>query len=1402
MLLVTEIANCEGDIAIFAGRHDVDTRQWLLKDFDKWFSDPGDSRAYVLLGDPGVGKSVMAGVLAQRSKKGGSLGAAYFCRHNDNTRNDPRYLLRTIACQLCKSNSQYNSNVGGEGGVRKLLGNSNLGVQELFTKLLQEPLSTSTPFQQRKLVVIDALDETRYESREDFLDLLMHRFPELPKWLVFFITSRPEETVQFRLNKYNPCIKICAGNSEDRNFYQQHERDIKLFLEKSVDFSHLPYSVEDITKRCNGLFLYAFYIARVLKDPVHSGKIHQLNDLIPGGIDNFFLQNLKRVFDKVGTNFYKKLFGCAIVAPSPLPISFIPFILKRESSHLDEQEVIDAISQFVVFRTSDQTFTFLHNLIPTWLTDKKKASRKLFIDRIEAGEYFRDIISEFLSAGIVNQQWEKPQSVEAELFDYCFRVGVHFLCEKGTKDSLKIVFSCLTSYQFLWKRINNNGIETYSVIVDLKLAARCQCLSNAEKEILQQICLAFESNVHVLQECPHLLHSCLRNASKAVRENVLIPDGVSSTWMEWKSLPYPACEIPHDVSCFALSPDKTLLAGGKGQCISLFDACSFEKVFGPIKVIETGDAIQQLQFSPEGKFVFFGRLDKWFSVEKRCVEELPQFSENSRHYQWGFFPSGGRFIVVQGEKPKMQMVRKGKHLIPCMINIFCKWAKQELHQVQSCEIRFSDQLPDMLLARYGIQVREAFLDLLLLLERKENVEWCSFWRIFCSLKRGNGDDDDDDRGDELCPECRKFELNHQKTTLAVIRQRVIDLYAEIFEYQVWDVLTGRPALEDAFNSDVALSPFTYLCHITTALEDDGALLSGIDSKALSLCIISLMNAVYFLANGHGGYRNIFKESFWRNCSFLDTNAPIEFRNRPAMRCSRLSLDGKWIAVRQSRSFPPREYTRSVGLFEKRNLEHFDFERPVHTIDDRVYHFAFTDDSSTLIYVTHQSLQRSLHALSLQTGTILSSASGLIPMYCTPKRQVGYFFKSRCEETFISAKSFPSSFLSFFSIPSDKKPLAVAFTSVHTILTLYSDSTLASWKPTDVVWSFALDSKTVLRDSFCKDVHAKAVFSPDGKVIATHQGTKILVFDHKSSIYSTSVGEYECILPYMTFSTDSTLFLYYTPGINNITRFFVLDVQNRLVSATFDSPLGLLPVHCCCFSADNTKFILCCAFNIAIWEYDERPCRLLANVEPFGPFNEFDRFTHCTVSSDNELLACCIVDRILLYPLNALKDQSVLQLPRAHLGRIESCQFLKGSRYLISYGVDGTVFLWDVNGWKAIAYARVAQGRESIVGMAVSPEEDKVVCFTSFGRLSMIKLRELEHEVPSKLPTTDTMKRQRMDVTNCRQLGEETSSTFGRAAFPTDDVEAMDWTKLVEEMNIIADENTDSEDDFYGAESNE
>ena len=82
--------------------------------------------------------------------------------------------------------------------------------------------------------------------------------------------------------------------------------------------------------------------------------------------------------------------------------------------------------------------------------------------------------------------------------------------------------------------------------------------------------------------------------------------------------------------------------------------------------------------------------------------------------------------------------------------------------------------------------------------------------------------------------------------------------------------------------------------------------------------------------------------------------------------------------------------------------------------------------------------------------------------------------------------------------------------------------------------------------------------------------------------------------------------------------------------------------------------------------------------------------------------------------------------------------MKANRYLISYGVDGVVFLWDISELKAVAFARITQEKEKIVAMAVSPEEDLAVCFTSSSRVCLVKLCGLG-AAPSLKPLTSPSK---------------------------------------------------------------
>ena len=1503
-----EISNFEADIAFFSERHDPETREWLFGDINKWFHAPGDSRAYVLLGDAGVGKSVIAGALAKRAQDAGYLGAAFFCRHNDETRNDPRCLLGTIACQLCKCSVQYRNIVGGEGGIRMTLGDSKLSIPGLFTKLLQEPLGKCAPCEQRKLVIIDALDETEYKSRDDFLDLVMHRFPRLPKWLLFFITSRPEDTVQFTLKNYNPCVKICAGYGKHLNVYQQHEQDIKQFLEKRVDFSCLPCTVEIVTKKCNGLFLYAFYMVEVLNNLACSGNIGELTELFPGDIDDFFYVNFKRIFDKVGADLFRTLFGCVAASPSPLPRSFISFLVKREKSNLDEQEVIDTVSIFLVLRASDLTFAFLHNLIPSWLTDRNKA-RRFFVDTTKAGECLKNIVLEFLPSVMDFSSAKKHPSVEKDFLDYVLHVGVRVLCGYDDACSMKIVYNCMSSYHFIQQRIQKSRIGVYSVIGDLKLSARSQTLDDTEKEILQGVCRGLERNTHTLLECPHLLPSCLQMASKAVKLNMAIPDGVSTTWMEWSWPPFPAPKTTRNKvrSCFAFSPDGKFLAEVKNGCISLYNSCSLKRLLGPVKTEELAD-VKRLAFSSCGNFVFFGKFDRAFSVKRGIIETYFPLQTVHLSSEWFSFTLDRQHIVM-----------KHKRLLTptcwlCLLNHLCLWAKLEIAQSPEREplcrcfpdkLKVTRKYPQF--AAYQGSRITAMRPLLDLLSEMKQEEWCSLLQKV-QLTRGDGT-----FLVSRCESC-KTAKDYEALTLEEVRQFVINHYSEIFRYQVWDAQTGEPVLKVALSSGVEVGPFIHFCHLGTAFEVCGTLFTGI-GKVLSLSNIALLSTIchhllsrkflnrYFSVRSleTGPYRvkwywpgpdgtvsfmvdkgSVVSQNLERVIKDIKCYAPVEedvvlyvtHEFRQYALCLQtgtttaldiphgfilisglekvvLNFDSIKEAIEKASASSTYTFTdlsnddtyeaierasvlstvSPIVAFELENLP--DEGKKVFFLDSipclsppgviwvakqfvkdvvylfRVLHpyqqqhsnnpeyvikevaqFGFTNDHSFFLYL---SVHNSLHALSLQSGTILQSVSGDRPLLFISEGHVGYHFQANDEGKTLFLKDFPCDLLKHFLVPSMKFPMQANFVSDDTFLVLYVDSSVALFQATGDRCTDTLFSQGFSGSLGPWQVE-KCAFSSDGKLLAAHHGNMITLHDTIGQggcqfLCSVFEADYEFKVVELIFSADNALLLFCILRDRNWPFAFVWDVRKKVEPQSFDPPGLLSENFCCCFTVDN-KIVLCTELYIEIWDQAASPCHLLTRLALDVLYNENDKITFCTVSPNNDLLACCVVDRILLYSLNNPTNQPYLyELPRAHLGKIEFCRFLNGNRYVISYGIDGAVFLWDLLERRAISFIRIPLEGDNISFMTVSPKENKVVGCTTFGGFFQISLKGLKSEMLSL---------EGFQLEGMRKEHNVLTQTGAVCPIAEQIYENTDTSKVVEEMYFMC--LSDSSEDSYGDES--
>ena len=536
------------------------------------------------------------------------------------------------------------------------------------------------------------------------------------------------------------------------------------------------------------------------------------------------------------------------------------------------------------------------------------------------------------------------------------------------------------------------------------------------------------------------------------------------------------------------------------------------------------------------------------------------------------------------------------------------------------------------------------------------------------------------------------------------------------------------------------------------------------------------------------------------------NAPLELQNLPDVIEKGLftsilpgvSPDGKWIAVRLEGDETTVQLYR--GQHERQHYSYW--RKSVHIIKE-VEHFAFTNDSVFFLYLT---LQRSLHALSLASGTIQTSVSGVRPLSSTPEKQSRYCFQDDDgEQTIIFVKDFPPAFLSSFLPVVRTEPMQVAFASTDAILLLYSDSTLVLMENDGT----AIASETPLTHPFGGSQQVKkAQFSPDGKVIATHQGTRILLYRTVSGSNESPTEHGKCpdsvfetnddsnVLCFTcTFSADSTLLLCCI-RTNIGLLFSVWNVQKKVLSASFDSPGLMSEGCCCCFASNNTELIICSEFCIDVWDHSSNPCRLLRRVETGLPYTKVYKLTHCSVSPENGLLAYSISDRIFLCPLKTSIDQSVIrQLPLAHLGKVEFCQFLGGNRYLISYGVDGNVFLWDLSEWKVASLAKIVQGREIIVSMAVSAEGDKVVCVTSSGQLNVIKPCGWKSTMLSKLPSPKEMGSEKMTEASCGQVRELMAAIQSpRCPDNTEDLDAAELSIEEMEFMLCSDDNEFSDED--------
>jgi WD40 repeat protein len=438
-------------------------RDWIFEEFNQWLSK-SDSRVFWLKAGPGFGKSAVS---VQMIKKRPEIFVAnWFCDHQSTVLSDPLRALTTIAYQLSLKIENYRSNLLAQlelsrsSDLSKALDRrqqlSKLSLPELFRFLLAEPLARNIPLDHQYIVLIDALDEAQTANGNNPLaSLISSRLSQLPSWIQFVLTSRPDEAVTRQLLKFNPQD---IHPSDDRNqadlrqFARQELLTLPIFSDWDDD--RKSHFIDKVVEKSGGMILYLRLLQEGYKENSHGPDDI---DNIPSGLEGFYQQLFDRLFpEKHKFEGVSKLLGLLICALEPMTKEEIEEALEIEEEVLDK--FLQQISQILIMNPREDDpqslcLTLCHKSLFDWLI---KGGNPYFISKKTAFQR--------MAAYCKNAIVKKTKSIST----YARRHAVEHLV---AIEDFQAVESVLCNLDFIEERLRFD--ELRDLLADFSLVQTC-----------------------------------------------------------------------------------------------------------------------------------------------------------------------------------------------------------------------------------------------------------------------------------------------------------------------------------------------------------------------------------------------------------------------------------------------------------------------------------------------------------------------------------------------------------------------------------------------------------------------------------------------------------------------------------------------------------------------------------------------------------------------------------------------------------------------------------------------------------------------------------------------------------------------------------------------------------------
>ena len=512
------------DIEYHLQRFQDGTREWVFERVYNWLDDTSSqNRVMVISGNAGMGKSVIAAVICKRMQQAGRLSGSHFCQYNNVRYCKPQLMIQSLACHLSHALPEYKQAL-----VEQLSRNvgtdlNNVGVEELFSLLFKEPLSAVGDPGRNMLMVIDGLDESEYQGRNELLDVIANQFCKLPIWIRFLVTTRPALNIAERLKHLKPLELQPDG--------EDNLEDVRVFCLKRLEHVVKPANVGELVERLvlksEGLMLYAHFLILSTTESASISHERELVGSSPLGIFAVYHSYFKRLERElinehnIREEHFLNLLSSITASREPLPVGFVSKVLVSSSiSPLTKRKVHSALgSVSALLPIRDDCLHVIHKSVKDWLTDIScYGEHEFIIDENEGHRLLADLCIEELEnlklKGVDNLQFGATER-------YALYHGAHHMLHEGVKREphkldeltkayiidLEVVYaktfvnSTIAADDLLW--LNEQGIFTL--------------LSKDNQSIVDTLLFLLRKNLGLLTDTPRrFLQTMLNQGGKVL----------------------------------------------------------------------------------------------------------------------------------------------------------------------------------------------------------------------------------------------------------------------------------------------------------------------------------------------------------------------------------------------------------------------------------------------------------------------------------------------------------------------------------------------------------------------------------------------------------------------------------------------------------------------------------------------------------------------------------------------------------------------------------------------------------------------------------------------------------------------------------------------------------------------